>query len=155
MSGVYFSKLKQDSVVFRAWVLDFIEYHIFRLIRTLLIEDRNNTLVIQLIAVRYWFFLFQQKDNYIKSVFKLKTMVSSLQNQSAYFRILEKTLSSMIENKIKEHDKANAYSYRRTNVKNAQMYLLFENQVLAYDQIYRVKVTRQAGSGRNLRGIRS
>ncbi len=49
--------------------------------------------------------------------------------------MVERSLTTTIENKIKENDKANLYSYKIKDVENARMYIKFENQVISEDSI--------------------
>jgi hypothetical protein len=56
---------------------------------------------------------------------------------------MEHFITTMIENKIKENDKASLYSFKLKEVENAKMYIKFENQVNSEKTIRDLKVIFQ------------
>lgn len=66
------------------------------------------------------------KGNYIKSLVSSKVGAFELKDKSLNFLIVERSLTQMIENKIKENDKAFIYSYKLKDSENAKMYIRFE-----------------------------
>ena len=118
--------------------MDFIDYHFNKLTANLV----KNKLESQLedVSVRYWFFLLRCKDNFIKSLFKSKHGSLQIKAKKMFFDLVERALTTIVENKIKENDKANLYSYKIKDVENAKMYLKFENQVVSEDNVLHLKV---------------
>lgn len=69
------------------------------------------------------------KGNYIKSLFSSKVGSLSIKDKKLSFQIVERSLTTSIENKIKESDKAFLYSYKLKDSNNAKMYIKFEKLV--------------------------
>ncbi len=67
----------------------------------------------------YWFYLIKCKNNFIKALFKNKNGSVILKSKRYFFNIVLCSLTNIIENKIKEKDKANIYSYRKKDVLDA------------------------------------
>jgi hypothetical protein len=74
--------------------------------------DLKQDDMVQDICLSYWFFLIKNKDNYIKALFRSKQTIYLLRQKKLFLRMVEHALTSIIENKIKEKDKANLYSYK-------------------------------------------
>lgn len=70
------------------------------------------------ISLRYWYFLIKYKGNYIKSLIKSKLGYIDLKNTSLSFLLIERSLTTLIENKIKDKDKAYVYSYKIKDSEN-------------------------------------
>lgn len=79
------------------------------------------------------------KGNYIKSLFSSKVGSLLVKNKRLYFLIVERSLTTSIENKIKESDKAFLYSYKLKDSNNAKMYIKFEKLVNSEVFIHEMK----------------
>ena len=58
-------------------------------------------------------------------------MTSLMKNKSVFFCTVERSLTNLIENRLKERDKAHSYSYNQKDRSNAANNVKFEKMVIS------------------------
>ncbi|KAL4483204.1 hypothetical protein ABPG74_019230 [Tetrahymena malaccensis] len=128
LSKINFSVLQQDFLSFKKWTLTFVDYQYEQLLRYLY-SSRNYQLLISL-GIRYIYFEIEIKANFIKALYFVRKWAFHIDQKPYYFRVVEKSLSDLIENEIKNKDKALKYSIRKKDNLEAKAYENFESYVV-------------------------
>ncbi|KAL4437687.1 hypothetical protein ABPG74_012362 [Tetrahymena malaccensis] len=110
IKGVDFARICDEQAVFEKWFMLFIDYQFEVLISHLV--KKGQEVIVQEVCLRYWFFLIKFKKNQIKALYQNKVMNQMLKRKDSFFQTVERSLTNLIESKIKEKDKAHFYSYR-------------------------------------------
>ncbi|EGR32144.1 hypothetical protein IMG5_095090 [Ichthyophthirius multifiliis] len=109
IKGVDFPRLSQSMDIFEIWFMEYIDFSFEKLITDLIRKNQEEDA--QEVSLRYWFFLIKFKKNQIKALYQNKVMANQLKNKGSFFCTVERSLTNLIENRIKERDKAHFYSY--------------------------------------------
>ncbi|KAL4500474.1 hypothetical protein ABPG72_003425 [Tetrahymena utriculariae] len=128
IKGVDFSRVCQNEVLFERWLQSFIDFQ-FEVLIAFLIK-KGEELICQEVCLRYWFFLIKFKKNSIKALFQNKVMTTLIVHKNTFFATVERSLTNLIENRLKERDKAHSYSYRQKDRSDAANNSKFEKMVL-------------------------
>ncbi|KAL4490431.1 hypothetical protein ABPG72_002641 [Tetrahymena utriculariae] len=128
LAKINFSVLQQDFLSFKKWTLTFVDYQYEQLLRYLN-SSRNYQLLISL-GIRYINFEIEIKANFIKALYFVRKWAFHIDQKPYYFRVVEKSLSDLIENEIKNKDKALKYSIRKKDNLEAKAYENFESYVV-------------------------
>ncbi|EAR83652.2 transmembrane protein, putative (macronuclear) [Tetrahymena thermophila SB210] len=128
LAKINFSVLQQDFLSFKKWTLTFVDYQYEQLLRYLY-TSRNYQLLIGL-GIRYIYFEIEIKANFIKALYFVRKWAFHIDQKPYYFRVVEKSLSDLIENEIKNKDKALKYSIRKKDNLEAKAYENFESYVV-------------------------
>ncbi|EAS04238.2 transmembrane protein, putative (macronuclear) [Tetrahymena thermophila SB210] len=128
IKGVDFSRVCQNELLFERWLQSFIDFQ-FEVLIAFLIK-KGEQLVCQEVCLRYWFFLIKFKKNSIKALFQNKVMTTLIIHKNTFFATVERSLTNLIENRLKERDKAHSYSYRQKDRSDAANNVKFEKMVL-------------------------
>ncbi|EGR31041.1 hypothetical protein IMG5_118660 [Ichthyophthirius multifiliis] len=129
IKGVDFSRICQNEKLFEKWFMSFIDYQFETLIAHLI--KKNEETMVQEVCLRYWFFLIKFKKNQIKALYQNKVMTTLIKNKNTFFSTVERSLTNLIENRLKERDKAYSYSYNQKDRSNAFNNIKFEKMVLS------------------------
>ncbi|KAL4454324.1 hypothetical protein ABPG74_012281 [Tetrahymena malaccensis] len=128
IKGVDFSRVCQNELLFERWLQSFIDFQFEVLIAYLI--KKGEELICQEVCLRYWFFLIKFKKNSIKALFQNKVMTTLIVHKNTFFATVERSLTNLIENRLKERDKAHSYSYRQKDRSDAANNVKFEKMVL-------------------------
>ncbi|KAL4490433.1 hypothetical protein ABPG72_002643 [Tetrahymena utriculariae] len=129
LTKINFSVLQQDFLSFKKWTLQFIDYQYEQLLRHLYTQ-RQFQLLISL-GIRYIYFEIEIKANFIKALYFVRKWAFHIDQKPYYFQLVEKSLSDLIENEIKNKDKALKYSIRKKDNLEARGYENFDSYVVA------------------------
>ncbi|EAR83653.2 transmembrane protein, putative (macronuclear) [Tetrahymena thermophila SB210] len=128
LTKINFSVLQQDFLSFKKWTLQFIDYQYEQLLRHLY-SQREFQLLISL-GIRYIYFEIEIKANFIKALYFVRKWAFHIDSKPYYFQVVEKSLSDLIENEIKNKDKALKYSIRKKDNLEARGYENFDSFVV-------------------------
>ncbi|KAL4483205.1 hypothetical protein ABPG74_019231 [Tetrahymena malaccensis] len=128
LKKINFSVLQLDFLSFKKWILQFIDYQYEQLLRHLY-SQRQFQLLISL-GIRYIYFEIEIKANFIKALYFVRKWAFHIDQKPYYFQVVEKSLSDLIENEIKNKDKALKYSIRKKDNLEARGYENFDSFVV-------------------------
>ncbi|KAL4482185.1 hypothetical protein ABPG72_014998 [Tetrahymena utriculariae] len=137
IKGVDFARICDDLAIFEKWFMLFIDYQFEILISHLV--KKGQEIIVQEVCLRYWFFLIKFKKNQIKALYQNKVMNSILKRKDSFFQTVERSLTNLIESKIKEKDKAHFYSYSQKDRLDASNNIKFDKMVQSETQKDRLK----------------
>ncbi|EWS75881.1 transmembrane protein, putative (macronuclear) [Tetrahymena thermophila SB210] len=137
IKGVDFARICDEQVVFEKWFMLFIDYQFEVLISHLV--KKGQEVIVQEVCLRYWFFLIKFKKNQIKALYQNKVMNQMLKRKDSFFQTVERSLTNLIESKIKEKDKAHFYSYSQKDRQDAMNNIKFDKMVQSETEKDRIK----------------
>ncbi|EAR94735.2 transmembrane protein, putative (macronuclear) [Tetrahymena thermophila SB210] len=137
IKGVDFARICDDLAIFEKWFMLFVDYQFEILISHLV--KKGQEIIVQEVCLRYWFFLIKFKKNQIKALYQNKVMNQVLKRKDSFFQTVERSLTNLIESKIKEKDKAHFYSYSQKDRQDASNNLKFDKMVQSETQKDRLK----------------
>ncbi|KAL4483862.1 hypothetical protein ABPG72_006237 [Tetrahymena utriculariae] len=137
IKGVDFARICDEQAVFEKWFMLFIDYQFEILISHLV--KKGQEVIVQEVCLRYWFFLIKFKKNQIKALYQNKVMNQMLKRKDSFFQTVERSLTNLIESKIKEKDKAHFYSYSQKDRQDAINNIKFDKMVQSEAEKDRLK----------------